>query len=74
VKTLPQEKPLSFGQVWAEITTLAHEPHFRVHRGEFGLWVAVLLAAGAIARWFPGPNGFGRASRTALPGGRPRPA
>jgi hypothetical protein len=75
MKTLFEEKAPTFGQVWTEITTLANEPYYREHRGEFGVWAAFLLAAGAIVRWFPGRNGIGRTTRTPVPhGGRPRPA
>ena len=69
MKTFIQEKQLTFGQVWAEVTALAREPYCREHRGESGVWAAFLLAAGAIARWFPGLNGVGRSGRTAVPHG-----
>jgi hypothetical protein len=71
MKMLSEEKPLTFGQVWTEITTQAYEPYWREHRGEFGVRAAFFLVAGAIVRWFSKPE---RVPQTAQPHGQPRPA
>lgn len=71
MKMLSEEKPLTFSQVWTEITTQAHEPYWREHRGEFGVRAAFFLVAGVIVRWFSKPE---RVAQTGQPQGQPRPA
>ena len=70
MKMPSQEEPLTFGQVWAEITTQAQEPYWREHRGEFGVRAAFFLAAGAIVRWFSPPQRV----EADVPAARPTPA
>jgi len=56
MKIPSEEKPLTFGHVWAEITTQAQEPYWREHRAEFGLRATFFLVVGAIVRWFSKPE------------------
>jgi len=71
MKMPSEEKPLTFGHVWAEITTQAHQPYWREHRAEFGLRASFFLVAGAIVRWFSAPQ---RVNKAATPAARPTPA
>jgi hypothetical protein len=59
MKIIPQNVP-TLGKVWAEITSLAHQPYCREHWGEFGIWAAFLLVVGPVVRWLPRPNIWGK--------------